>query len=1120
MNMRQFGVKAVWLGEKAASSPCPAPGCSGWPGALTIDRFYRAGGNPIVTTATKAEFVWDDENLYVLFINSECPDNADLKRRDIVEIAVTSGKFGHRDFSVFRVDRDSTIKAFTEKGMTYIGGDQAFGGSQPNKGFFHVDNKAEIIDIEENAFTCAVTRGEDYWTACFAIPWALVGGFPNEKFYFQIYRHKQTSGEILCPTGLDQYINLPYWFEYDPSTFIEAYVGGEARVVFGESYFDRLPSGVLRWTRTGEIAPANDGELEALWNELTDIKPTVCENVASHVALAQRLQDVLSWEGVDFFWDEAGSRPIPHKEPWNERHVFNELLYAGDQKAAFERLDAFLAWLKTYIGWYYADGTLGEQSNLWESLGALKDVCASQDVAVLSFEGGSLEAYFAGGGVRVKTTSGGGLFSAEPEKAALTGKDDFWTLKSPCGEINITGGEQWELKALINGKEVLTLNADALTFIRQGDKVGYRYQAPLVGDETVIGFGERFNGLDQRGKVVAMYQRDTYLSIIAGLANESYKNIPLIHFGSGHALFVNSTYRMRADVGAVQKDRFVLSVQDPAFDVYAWGGTPIENMRFYAELTGMPLLPPDWVFEPWAGGGGGRWARGPLHNTVEEQIGVLQRFAELDIPHKGFYAEGASGRWDKIYDGAGIHRVCAFAEKLGVHAFSWEFSVITKDEATRFLADSGDTDDLPITKTPGYTGEMEYVTYVDFSHPRAMELLRSQWKNRFEAGCRGTMVDFGDKIPDEAVFYDGRGGKEMHNGYALDYARGYRQLFEEAFGDDHVLYQRAGAAGCQSYACQFGGDQPTTFPGMLQSIRGGLSAAASGLPFWGVDACGYDGFAKSDAETYTRWTAWAAFCPIMRYHGTAPKEPWEYSDKTVRIYRFYAWLRENMLPYSRSTGIQAHLTGVPVMRPLPMVHPSDKLTAHVEDEYFYGDHLLVAPIYSEKTEKTVVFPSGRYVNLFDNREIVEGPASITRTFPIEEIPVYIADGAVIPLELNESLKLGDSMTPSKVNALLATKPLNDCCGAWYGSATEKNGYMFTCKEGGFRLELKGMGEFRYVLVKGVSSVMDIALNGRPLVRVPAKQGLNLHEGFFVTDDGTVLIRLFKHSEVTLDIREI
>lgn len=77
----------------------------------------------------------------------------------------------------------------------------------------------------------------------------------------------------------------------------------------------------------------------------------------------------------------------------------------------------------------------------------------------------------------------------------------------------------------------------------------------------------------------------------------------------------------------------------------------------------------------------------------------------------------------------------------------------------------------------------------------------------------------------------------MHNGYAYEYAKGY-----------------------QSCGCQFAGDHVTSFLGMTYALRGGLTAAASGLPSLGVDVTEYDGF--SDEETYLRWTEWAAFCPI------------------------------------------------------------------------------------------------------------------------------------------------------------------------------------------------------------------------------------------------------------------
>ena len=475
----------------------------------------------------------------------------------------------------------------------------------------------------------------------------------------------------------------------------------------------------------------------------------------------------------------------------------------------------------------------------------------------------------------------------------------------------------------------------------------------------------------------------------------------------------------------------------------------------------------------------------------------------------GLYAPSASSLYDV--------RISNFAAQNGMRTFSWEYSVMPEEHAKALLKDSGDTEDLPISKTPQYTGKMQYVSYIDFTHPRAMELLQAQWKDRFEANICGTMVDFGDKIPDEAAFFDGRNGKEMHNGYALDYARAYRKLFESAYGEDHVLFQRVGAPGCQSYACQFGGDQPTTFPGMRQSLSGVLSVSASGLPFWGVDACGYDGFSGGDAETYMRWTQWAAFCPLMRYHGTFPKEPWEYSEQVTQMYKFYTWLRENLLPYAYSTAIQAHHRGIPMVRPLPMMFPEDAFVAQVTDAYMYGDHLLVAPICTDSNRRQVVFPAGRYVNFFDNTEIVDGDTAQTRDYPITEIPVYVAAGALFPVELNESLEFGRSMTTSRIRALVLTQPVCVTAGSWNGSDTEENDYAFTVGPNGFSVQAKGCAGVRYLLVKGVSNVQDVVLNGVRLRRVPAKQGLNLHEAYFVAQDGTLYIRIFAHSTLQLDV---
>ena len=196
-------------------------------------------------------------------------------------------------------------------------------------------------------------------------------------------------------------------------------------------------------------------------------------------------------------------------------------------------------------------------------------------------------------------------------------------------------------------------------------------------------------------------------------------------------------------------------------------------------------------------------------------------------------------------------KIAAFTKQEKMRVFSWQFSHLDAEQAKELLPDCAEKD-LPTTRTPDYHGEKVLPCAIDFSHPKAEELLESQWHDRIDAGFDGSMVDFGEIIPDEAVFYDGRTGDEMHNAYALDYTKAYRKLFEKYRGEDHVLFSRSAAAGVQKYSCQFGGDQLSSFRGLTYSINGGLTLAASGFPFWGVVAGGYSGFA--DEETYLRWT--------------------------------------------------------------------------------------------------------------------------------------------------------------------------------------------------------------------------------------------------------------------------
>lgn len=1118
MKKLQFGVSSLNLGKPCVTPPSSHIIPEEWEEAVQLSDFYRAGGNPIAASETRCSILWDWQNIYAWFSCQE-GDTGEKKeefsRKDRVELVISSGTYGIRDFAAFGVTREGESCGEEQKGMTYIGGDTAYKAGFSGR----IENQAYITQIDSRKFITAVEKEDGQWQAYFAIPWQLVGGVPEEKFGLQVYRKKHQTSEITCPYPQDMNINFSDRFEYDPLTFLEVYLNGTPGVTREDNVLMKLPSGILRWQRPAYLVWPDEEEREAIRKLQEDKTPTVNNNIKERVWLAQRWQDTLTIEGVDFFFGQAVSKPWENREPWVERRLFNEALFKKENQKAYERLDKYLDFLRKLTDWWYVDHSLGDgKEEEWISFNCLSAVEKISDQEVgLGFETSEGQCQIVcsvvGGGFRFRS-GGKGFFDCDSEPIFCKEADQVERKKADYvigmenRKLYVKMGDDWSVSTE-KGKPIF--QKESLHFRKEEE--GFAWCMPLQDSDEVYGFGERFDSLNQRGKVVSLWQRDACEGCLASIGNQSYKNIPLLHNSSGYSIFINSHYRIRADVGNEKKDIMRLTGLDPVLDIFYWPVQPLEAMDYYSQLTGRPLLPPKWVFEPWAGGGGGRWKNGPLKNLCQEQMAVLEHFEELDIPHSGFYAEGAGAGWfgdEKIEE---LYKIVAFAEKKGIHVFSWQNPDMTLEKAAEFL---NDTEDLPVTKLCEYEGETELPRYIDFTHPRGMELLKAQWMVRLDAGIRGTMVDFGDYLPDEAIFYDGRRGKEMHNGYAYEYAKGYRRMFEEKYGDDHVLYTRGAGAGSQAFACQFGGDHLTSFLGMEYAIAGGLTAGASGLPFWGVDAGGYDGFA--DEETYIRWTEYACFCPIMRYHGTQPREPWEYSEKTVGIYKKYTWLRENLLNYSYHAAILSHKSGVPMMRPLIMEYPEELELARCSDSYLYGPDLLVAPVHQEGCTRTVVFPSGTWVSFWNNQERIVGPCKKEEIVPMERIPVYFREGALIPMELNGSLTVGMSMTTSRKQVLMIAVPDHKRIGKWYRSDTQENSYCMERFENKFVLESEGTEEFSYCIVKGIPGmVKQISINGRKIEKSPSQMGLYFTEEWILQKDNTLLIRILNHHNLELQV---
>lgn len=1090
-----------------------------WESAAFTDVFASAGGREPVSY-TQLQMMWDRKCLYLRVVcreNSErVPRFSDddplclrwMDRRDRVEIALSSGSFGRRDYAVFHADSSGASAARTELGMTYYGGDHAILND-----YYTEKNEAVITEIPAGEYVCAVTSARECWQVFFAVPWALFGGFPEERFYFQVYRKKNQTSEVLSLSPLDLNENYDSRFDFDPETFVECTLNGTRDVSCATSACVILGSGIMHWQRPAVLRWPSANERAAILELQNTASPTTRDNLSDRIVTVQQWQDVLMLEGLDFFPNARCENSFEKVDPWVQRRLCNEALRRGDTAAACHEIDVLIDYFRTLTAWWYADHTLGNaDEGSWTGFEMLKSVSDEGDRILLCFEHGSRTC----SAVLIPLDSGFRFFTGEKGDFDCTAapytcvaKGESFRIGAGRGTIEITSGRNWSIRAgnrfVLSGKNFRLYN--------QNGSQAFDVLQPLAENEMIYGFGERFDAVNQRGRVLSLWHRDAFEGCNCSIGNQSYKNVSLLHSTKGYALFVNSFYRIWADIGRIG-DGLRVTAAGPKADIYVFVGTPAENLDAYTKLTGRPLLPPDWVFEPWAGGGVGRWKDGPTHDVVQEMEGVIRRFKNLDIPHSGLYAEGAGWQWRDHYRKEEVYRIASFCRDEGLKVFSWQFSHVTPGQAEKLLPDCP-LSDLPVTRTPGCSGEKPLPSVIDFSHPLAEKMLEAQWHDRLDAGFDGTMVDFGEIVPDEAVFHDGRRGDEMHNAYALEYTKAYRKLFEKYKGNDHVLFSRSAAAGVQQYACQFGGDQLSSFRGLTYAISGGLSLAASGLPFWGVDTGGYSGF--PDEETYLRWIEFSAFSPIMRFHGVTPREPWVYSRYATAVYKYYAWLRENLLRYAVHTAYEAHSTGLPVMRILPVMYPEDEQARRWEDEYFYGPDLLVAPVHSEAGERQVYFPEGRWISLFDNSIVSEGKECRRVEAPIDRIPVYVREGACIPSVLNGELTLGESMTYEKLGALFLSRSSRPIAGE-RRTGREKMTYAADGEGTRASFTIRDLTETGYLILMGFETKpAELHVNGQRCEEAPSLNALRYTAGWYQREDLTVVIRIRPVEKIQVDV---
>ncbi|RME01167.1 MAG: DUF5110 domain-containing protein [Calditrichaeota bacterium] len=214
------------------------------------------------------------------------------------------------------------------------------------------------------------------------------------------------------------------------------------------------------------------------------------------------------------------------------------------------------------------------------------------------------------------------------------------------------------------------------------------------------------------------------------------------------------------------------------------------------------------------------------------------------------------------------------------------------------------------------------------------------------------------------------------------------------------ILTRAGFSGTQRFAASWTGDNVATFEHLAIAIRMCQSMGLSGVPFIGADVGGFNG--SPSTELFVRWIQVGAFTPLFRTHtviNSRAQEPWSFGENAEAIVRKYIELRYRLLPYTYTAFQQAAETGLPIMRPLLLEYPDDPnaLDAYNQTSYFWGDHILVAPV-TRKGEAflKVYLPRGQWYDFWSDKRL-DGGQYIYVDTPLHKLPLFIRAGAVIPM---------------------------------------------------------------------------------------------------------------------------
>ncbi|MCP2024868.1 alpha-glucosidase [Flavobacterium sp. HSC-32F16] len=531
--------------------------------------------------------------------------------------------------------------------------------------------------------------------------------------------------------------------------------------------------------------------------------------------------------------------------------------------------------------------------------------------------------------------------------------------------------------------------------------------------ECFYGLGDKATQMNLKGKRLENFATDQYA--YQKDQEPLYKVVPFyigLHNKQSYGIFFDNTFRTFFDFCQERRNVSSFWAEGGEMNYYFIYGPQMQDVvTTYTDLTGKPELPPLWVL----GYHQCKWSYYPESKVKE----ITSKFRELKIPCDAIYLdidymEGfRCFTWNKNYFPDPKKMVAELAEDgfktvviidpgIKIDKDYWVYQEALEKDYFCKRADG------PYMKGKVWPGECNFP---DYTNPAVREWWAGLFKELVaDIGVKGVWNDMNEpavmEVPNKTFpmdvrhVYDGNpcSHRKAHNIYGTQMARAtYHGVKRFTYPKRPFVITRSAYSGAQRYTSSWTGDNVATWEHLWIANIQVQRMSISGMGFTGSDI---GGFAEQPTgELYARWIQLGVFHPFCRTHSSGDhgnQEPWAFDEEVINITRKFVSLRYQLLPYLYTMFWQYIEEGIPMLKPLVYYDQDDTQTHYRNDEFIFGNQILVCPILEPNAVgRRMYIPRGEWYNYWTN-DLFVGGREIWVDTKFDEIPLFVKAGAVIP----------------------------------------------------------------------------------------------------------------------------